>query len=158
MNESSVRHGANGEERVRYYPTEHDSRNHEKNLAELISEIRDEVKEFVTTRVRMIRTELRESIGAVRIAVPLALIALGFIVIASLVFTAACITLVASAFVGTPYAWFYGFIIIGCLWVMFAGIAGFFAYNHFKEIFPRRTIQVIKADKVWLQREARSHS
>jgi uncharacterized membrane protein YqjE len=153
-----VRSGANGEERSRYYDIPHESRHHEKTLAEIIAEIRDELRDFVSTRVRIVRAEIQESIGAAKVGVPLAIVALGFFAIASLLLTAACVALVAAAFAGNPYAWFYAFIIIGCLWAIFGGVAGFFAYNQFKGIFPKRTIEVIKADKLWLETEARSHS
>lgn len=132
--------------------------NPERSLGSVVGEIKEEVKSFIDTRIRMIKAELQESMGAAKVAVPLAALALGLFAIAALLFTAAAVVLVASAFAGNPYAWFFAFVIVGFLWAGFGGIAGFFAAIQFKDRFPKRTIEVLKADKVWLQTEARSHS
>jgi hypothetical protein len=68
------------------------------------------------------------------------------------------VVIVASAFTGSAYAWFYSFIIVGVVWLAFAGAAAFFAYNEFraKAKFPKHTVEVLKADKVWIESEART--
>jgi hypothetical protein len=68
------------------------------------------------------------------------------------------VALVVSAFSGNPYAWFFGFVIVGVVWVIVGGITAFFAYNEFrsKARFPKRTVEVLKADKDWLGSEART--
>lgn len=131
--------------------------NHDRSLKNLLLEIKEEVQSFVDTRVRIIKAELQETLGAMKFALPMGALALGFFVIATFLFTAAAVVLVASAFAGSPYAWFFGFIIIGCLWAIFGGTAAYFAVIQFRDRFPKRTIEVLKADKVWLQTEARSH-
>jgi uncharacterized membrane protein YqjE len=150
MNESFVR-----EARSDY---QGGARSNGRNLASIVSEIRDEVKSFIHTRVRIIRADLHEAIAAIKLAVPLALISLVLFGIASLLFTAAAVVLVASAFAGNPYAWFFALIIIGVVWIVLGAIAAFFAVSQFKGKFPKRTLEVLKADKIWLQAEARSHS
>jgi hypothetical protein len=47
--------------------------------------------------------------------------------------------------------------IVGVIWIAFAGAAVFFAYNEFrsKAIFPKHTVEVLKADKDWIESEAR---
>jgi len=129
-----------------------------RGLASIMTEIKDELKDFVDTRVRMVKAELQESVGALKVGLPLALLALVLFGIASLLFTSAAVVLVASAFAGNPYAWFFAFVIIGVTWLIFGGIFAFFAVNQFKSKFPKRTVKVLKADKAWLQAEARSHS
>jgi len=139
-------------------PTPHPREgSHDRSLRNLLVEIKEEAKSFVDTRLRIIKAEIQEGLGALRFAVPMGALALGFFATAGLLFTAAAVTLVASAFAGNPYAWFFGFIIIGCLWAIFGGTAAFFAVTQFRNRFPKRTIGVLKADKVWLQTEARSH-
>ena len=135
----------------------HREGNHDRSLRNLLLEIKEEVQSFVDTRVRIIKAELQETLGAMKFALPMGALALGFFVIAALLFTAAAVVLVASAFAGNPYAWFFGFIIIGSLWAIFGGIAAYFAFTQFRNRFPKRTIEVLKADKVWLQTEVRSH-
>ena len=131
----------------------------DRSLGSIIAEIKDEFKEFVNTRVRVIKAELHETIGAARTALPLILSALVLGFIAVLMFSLAIVVLLASAFPGSPYAWFYGFVIMGGILIATAAAAAFFAVNAFKSgAFPKRTVEVLKEDKMWLQAEARSHS
>ena len=132
--------------------------NHARSLGVIVSELREELKQFLNTRFRMLKAELHDGLSAIRVAVPLALVTLMFVVTGFLLISAAVVTIVASAFAGTPYAWFYGLIIVGVLWFIIAGIAAFFAYNGFrsKPVFPKRTLEVLKADKTWLESETRT--
>jgi uncharacterized membrane protein YqjE len=131
--------------------------NHGRSLGELASELREELKQILNTRLQILKSELKEPLAGIRVAVPLGLMTLMFVVTAFLLFSAAVVTLVASAFSGNPYAWFFGLIIVAVLWMVFGGIAAFFAYNEFrsKSVFPKRTLEVLKADKVWIESEAR---
>lgn len=133
------------------------NRAHERSLAAIVAEVKDEVKEFVNTRVRMIKAELQEGLAAVKVALPLLIAALILGFIALLMFSLAIVVLLASAFPGSPYAWFYGFIIVGGVWIAFAGVSAYFAMNALRSgVFPKHTVATLKADKVWLQAEARS--
>ena len=133
-------------------------RNHERGLGDLINEVRDELKSFINTRIRMVKTEFQESVGAAKVGLPLGLLSVALFAIASLLFTAAVVVLVASVFAGHPYEWFFAFVIVGFLWAVLGAIAGYFAVNQFRGRFPKRTMEVFRADKVWLQTEARSRS
>jgi uncharacterized membrane protein YqjE len=132
--------------------------NHERSLASIVSEIREELKDFVNTRVQMIRAEFHETLGAAKVGLPLALVALALVGTGYLLLTLGVVVLVASAFTGNPYAWLLAFVIVGVLWTAMGGVAAFFAYNEFraKGRFPKRSVEVLKADRVWLQTEARS--
>ncbi|HKW17648.1 MAG TPA: phage holin family protein [Terriglobales bacterium] len=132
--------------------------NHTRNLGVIVAELRDELKQFLSTRFEMLKAELHETVSSVRVAVPLGALALILLTTAFLLFSAAVVTLVASAFAGNPYAWFLGLIIVAVLWVILAGIAAFFAYNAFrsKSVFPKHTLEVLKADGNWLESEART--
>jgi uncharacterized membrane protein YqjE len=137
---------------------EANSANNVRSLAELITEVREELKEFLNTRLQMIRSEIHESMSALRVALPLGVVALVLVGTGFLLFSAAIVTLVASAFTGNPYAWFLACIIVAVLWMILAATAAFFAYNELrsKGIFPKRTVEVLKADKDWIQTEARN--
>lgn len=132
----------------------------ERSLVAIIAEIKEELKEFIDTRVQMVKAELAETKSAVRVAVPLVLLASALSITAFLLFTMAAVVLVAFAFAGNALAWFYAAIIVGFVWLSLGGTCVFFAYNAFRShsIFPKHTIKVLKADKVMLQAEARSHS
>lgn len=138
----------------------HDVRveNGSRSLGAILSDVADELKEFLNTRVQMIRAELEETLSAVKVAVPLVLLALILAATGFFLLTGAIVVMVASAFSGSPYAWFYAFMIVGVIWIAFAGGAAFFAYNEFrsKAIFPKHTVEVLKADKDWIESEART--
>ena len=120
-----------------------------RSLGSIVTEIREELKDFLNTRVQMMKSEFHEALGAIRVALPLALVSLVLIGTGSLLLTAAVVTIVASAFAGSPYAWFFAFVIVGVLWIAIGAIAAFFAYNQIRSRarFPKRTVEVLKADK-----------
>ena len=132
----------------------------ERSLGSIIGEIKEELKEFVNTRVQMVKAELQETLSAARTALPLTLIALALFATGLLLLTMAAVVLVAFAFAGSALAWFYAAIIVAFVWMCLGAAAAWFAYNAFRSHsrFPRRTVQVLKADKAWLQTEARSVS
>jgi uncharacterized membrane protein YqjE len=138
----------------------HDVRpeNQARSLGAILSDIANELKEFVNTRIQMIKAELHETVVAVSVAIPLGLAALILAATGFLLLTGAVVALVAAAFVGSPYAWVFAFAIVGAVWIAFGGVAAFFAYNEFrsKSMFPKHTVEVLKADKVWLESEART--
>jgi uncharacterized membrane protein YqjE len=130
--------------------------NHVRGLAAIVAEIKDEIKDFVQTRVEMFKSEMRETLNAWKTAVPLAAIAVLFLATAYLMITLAVVGLVAVAFWDNPYRWFLAFLIVGLLWSIGGGILGWLALREFqsKGLFPRKTIEVLKADKIWIQSEA----
>ena len=127
-----------------------------RSLGEVIGEIKDEGKDFLNTRVSMFVAEMREKLhnsknGAMYGAIALLFGGVGFVVL-----TLALAALVAAAFWGSAYAWFFGFLIIGLVWVVAAAMLAFAAVRQFRDLAPKRTIQVLKEDKIWLQHEARN--
>jgi hypothetical protein len=47
---------------------------------------------------------------------------------------------------------------VGVVWALFGGVAAYFAKRELelKTLAPKRTIEVLKGDKVWLQREVKN--
>lgn len=135
------------------------SHNQERTLRNILREIGAGVTEFLDTRVQMAKSEFRETLGAVKTAIPLAVMAAALVVTGLLLLTVALVSLIAGAFAGSPYAWFYGFLIVGFCWVAFGAVTAFFVVNEFRGRgrFPKRTMEVLKADKAWLQHEARGN-
>jgi len=133
--------------------------NQERTLRNILREIGAGLTEFLDTRVQMAKSELRETLGAVKTAIPLAVMAAALFVTGLLLLTVALVSVIAAAFAGNPFAWFYGFLIVGLCWVAFGGVTAFFVVNEFRGRgrFPKRTIEVLKADKAWLQNEARGN-
>ena len=132
---------------------------HERTLRAVTEDVLHELKEFIDTRLRMARAEFEETIQSLKMGVPLLLGAFAFVATGFLMLTVAAVAIVTVAFAGSLYAWFFSFLIVGVLWIALGAIAAFFVYNEFRSQgrFPKRTLQVLKADKLWLQNEARSH-
>ena len=128
-----------------------------RTLADVLSEIKDELKEFLQTRVQMLISELGESLKNSKSAAILGGAALFVLATAWLLLNLALVGLVAVAFWGSAYAWFFGFLIVGLFWAIVGGMLGLAAQRPLRGLAPRKTIQVLKEDKIWLQQEARSH-
>ena len=127
-------------------------------LAGVVAEIKDETKEFVQTRVQMFKTELREKVASWKSGALLAAVGVLFLGTAYLLLTLALVGLVAVAFWGSPYAWFLAFLIVGVFWGMIGGVVAFLAVREFRSqgLAPKKTIEVLREDKIWLQSEAGS--
>jgi hypothetical protein len=123
-----------------------------------VSEIRDELKEFIQTRLQMVKSELHETISAAKVWAPLAAAAVIFLGTAYLLLTIAIVALVSVAFVTNPYRWFLSFLIVAVVWAITGVVFAYLAWIQLRAqgIFPKRTVEVLKADGIWLQNEVRS--
>ncbi len=129
--------------------------NGERNLASILAEIREELKSLITTRIEMLKSELRETLAAVKAGVPMLATALVFLGTGYILFTLALVGLVSVAFVGNPYRWFFSFLIVAFAWFVIGGLAGLLALRQFQAygFFPKKTVEVLKADRAWIQNE-----
>jgi hypothetical protein len=129
-----------------------------RTLAGVISEFKDEIKDFVQTRIYMLQSELRDKLTAWKSALPLIAVALVLVLTAWLVLTAALIAIVAVPFLPSPYAYFFAFLIVGMVYLIGGGVCASFAMRQLKEqgIMPQRTVKILKDDKIWLQTEAKT--
>lgn len=132
---------------------------HTRNLGVIVAEIREDLKQFLNTRLQLLKSEIHEIFSAIQVALPLGAVALVLLGTGFLLITAAIVTIVASAFSGNPYAWFYAFIIVGFVWIAIGAISALFAFNEFRSraMFPKRTIATLKADKNWIETETRTN-
>jgi uncharacterized membrane protein YqjE len=132
--------------------------NGSRSLGAILADIVEELQEFLNTRIHMVKSELHETMTAVSVALPSVLLALILVGTGFLLLTGAVVVVIAAAFAGNAYAWVYAFLIVGVLWIAFGGVAAFFAYNEVrsKAKFPKHTVEVLKADKVWIESEART--
>ncbi len=131
-----------------------------RTLAEVVSDMKVEFKEFAQTRIALLQAELKEKTKTLKVAVALGGAALVLLVTAYLLLTLALVGLIATAFANSPYQWVLGFLIVGVLWLVVGGVCAYMAKRDIQArgIVPRRTIEVLKGDKVWLQSEARNQS
>ena len=130
----------------------------EKSLATLLAETRDEMKEFVITRVGILKAEIDEKIRTWKYVIPILLIALALLWAGFMTLTFALVSLLRGVFLPSPYAWLWGALIVGGAYLVLAIAIGWFAYSEILAagITPTRTLKVLKQDQVWLQNEART--
>jgi Putative Actinobacterial Holin-X, holin superfamily III len=130
----------------------------ERSVAGVLSEIKDELKEFLQTRMNMLKSEMKDKISTVKTAVPMIAAGLLFGLTAWFVLTAALISIVADAFYPNRFAYFFSFVIVGVAYALIGGISAAFAIRELRQsgLKPERTIRVLKEDQVWLQTEARN--
>lgn len=130
----------------------------EKSLATLLMETREELKEFVITRVGILKAEIEEKIRTWKYVIPILLIALALLWAGFMVMTFALIALLHGLFMPSPFAWLWGALIIGGAYLVLAIAIGWFAYSEMLTagIAPTRTLRVLKQDQVWIQNEART--
>lgn len=134
-----------------------DDFNNDRKLVDIIAEMKKEFQEFIQTRLELFRRELREKVKLLKFAVPLAGISLVLAVTAYLLLTAAVVSLVVVAFEGSLYRWFFGFLLVGVVWAVLAGVTAFLAKRQFDltQLMPKKTIEVLKGDKFWIQQETK---
>ena len=119
--------------------------------------MKQELKDFAETRIAMLKSEFREKIGHWKVAAPLAGIGVVLLGTAYLLITLGLVAL-AAVFIDSPYRWFFAFIGVGVLWALLGGVAIYIAKREFalNRVMPKKTLEVLKGDKMWLQKEARN--
>ena len=130
----------------------------EKSIATILAETKDELKQFVTTRVNILKAEMDEKISRIKSVIPLAVVAALFLVSGWMVFTFALIALLHSLFLPSVYAWLWAGLVVTAVYLLVGGIAGWLAYSEIKatSLTPTRTLKVLQQDQVWIQNEART--
>jgi uncharacterized membrane protein YqjE len=128
-----------------------------RSLVEILSEMKDEFRDFILTRLEILVQDLKEKGGNLLAAIPLVFAGVLFLSTAFLLFSFALAALIAVAFAGSPYRWFLGTLIVGVLWSLAGAIAVLMARRNLtkQSLMPERTLQVLKGDRVWLQNETR---
>jgi Putative Actinobacterial Holin-X, holin superfamily III len=115
------------------------------------------VKDFLSTRVAMLQSEMKDKIAAWKTAMPMIVIGLVLAATAFLLLTGAIVAAIYVAFAGNPWAAAIALAIVGVTYALFGGIAVLFAIRDIKErgVVPARTMRVLKDDQVWLRNEAK---
>ena len=131
---------------------------HERSLAAILGGMKQELKEFVETRIAMVKSEFRDKLVHWKLAATLAGAGVVLLVTAYLLITFGLVAL-AAVFIGdTPYRWFFALLGVGVLWTVLGGISLYIAKREFElnRLMPQKTMAVLRGDKLWLQNEARS--
>lgn len=136
--------------RPNYYPPE-------KPLAQLLSEFKDELKEFAATRIAILRAEMQEKFAAASAALPAIAVGAVLALFAAMFLSVALVAVIAMALGGGAGAWAGAFAIVGAVYLLFGGLAIGYGVNELKTrgLKPERTLRVLKQDQIWLQNETR---
>ena len=127
--------------------------NNGRTLAGVINDLKQDVKEFVDTRLQMLMAEMQQKMQMVKMVVPMLAVAALLLLAGFLLLSFALVAAIASLI-----GWGWSFLAVGLLYCAIAGITAFMAWREFTSegVTPTRTIKVLKQDQVWLQNEART--
>lgn len=130
----------------------------ERSIGHVLNEMKQELKEFATTRVQMLRSEMTEKVDTLKTAVPALALAALLALTAWMLLTFALVFFVSMAFAGEPYRFALAFLIVGVVYVAIGALTGAYGYRALKAqgVKPQRTLRVLKQDQDWVQREAKS--
>lgn len=136
--------------RANYYPPE-------KPLAQVLSEFKDELKGFASTRIAILQAEMREKSAAASAALPAIAVGAGLALLAVLFLCVALVAVIAMALGGGAGAWAAAFAIVGGIFLLTGALAIGFGIGKLKArgLKPERTLRVLKDDQIWLQNETR---
>ena len=122
-----------------------------------MTELKDELTEFVATRVAMLRAEFGGKLQSFKLAAPGILAGLVLLATGWLVLTAFLVAAIANAF-DNPWRYPIALLIVGMVYSVVGAVVLTFGWRKIKGqgLAPERTIRVLKQDQVWLQTEVKT--
>lgn len=131
---------------------------HVKTVADVVSDLKEELQEFVSTRVTMLRSELGAKLENIKMAMPMLGVGMVLILTAWLAFTGFLISILAQAFWPHPWAYVLSFLIVAFVYGLIGGVAATAAWKKMNAagVKPERTIRVLEQDRIWLHTEAKT--
>lgn len=129
-----------------------------KSVAAVLAEMTNQLKQFVDTRIAMLKTEIREKLQTLKLAAPLAVVGLVLLSTAYLLLTLSLVGLVFAFLPDNAFRWCLALLAVAILWTILGGVAAYFAKREFelKGLMPK-TLRVLKEDKKWIQWEVNKH-
>jgi uncharacterized membrane protein YqjE len=130
----------------------------EKPIGQLFAETREELKDFIVTRVQMLRTEMSEKAAAVKTAAPMVVIGAVLGVLSVLLLTVALVAIIAVAFMPAAWSWAAAFAIVGVVYALAGGLFAMYGIRTLqaRSIKPERTLRILKRDQEWFRAEAKT--
>ena len=129
-----------------------------KSIGQVVSELKNDARDFVSTRLQMLTQEMNDKIKVWKVAIPMLVIAGALAAMAFIVLTFAIVAFLAGIFQPSPYAWCYGALIVTVFYVIAAFGLFYLGKRELTQtgVAPTRTLRVLKQDQIWIQNEARS--
>jgi len=130
----------------------------EKSIAAVLAETKDELREFVETRIAMLRAEIQEKISTWKYAIPMLVGSLAILLAAWTALTIALMAFIHTLFLPSAYAWSWAGLIVGVAYLAIGGGLFRFAWSELRAagITPVHTMEVLKEDQLWIRKEARA--
>jgi hypothetical protein len=131
--------------------------NNDKSLTRVLQEIKDEVRDFATTRYEMLVAEIKEKLRVVKSSLPMLVVAALLGLGGFLAVTFGLVALAANL-IGTALAWVWGALAVAVLYFIVGGIFGYLGYCEItaEAMKPLRTLEVLKQDQQWIKDETRT--
>ena|SRR5207248_3134294 len=129
-----------------------------RSIGQVVSELKNDTRDFVSTRLQILTQEIGDKIKVWKVAIPMLIVAAVIGGIALLALTFALIAFLAGVFQPSPYAWCYGALIVTAIYIVVAFGLFYLGKRELTQtgIAPSRTLRVLKQDQIWIQNEARS--
>jgi len=129
-----------------------------RSLASVIAEAKDELKSFIATRISMLMSELRDKTSALKSALPILIVGAVFLLTAWFLWVGALVAAIYVAFMGNAFAAAISLAIVGLFCVLVGAIAVLFGARGLSDtgLMPKRTIRVLKEDRLWISNEVRT--
>jgi Putative Actinobacterial Holin-X, holin superfamily III len=130
----------------------------ERPLGEVLNDLKVELKDFISTRIQMLKSEMNEKAGILRASAPAIVIGAVIALTAWILFSLALVFLISMAFQDKPYQYAISFGIVAIVYGIIGGAAIGFGYSNIKSrsMTPERTLRVLKQDQIWMQTEAKT--
>ncbi len=131
-----------------------------RSVATVLADMKEELKDFVATRFALLKAEMREKLKMLKVAIPMAAIALVLLGTAYLLFTMTLVSLIVALLPENSFRWCLAFLSVAVVWSILGGIAAYLAKRELvsRGLMPEKTISVLKGDKIWIQSEVKSQS
>lgn len=129
----------------------------EKPIASSFAELKEDVKNFLQTRIELLRAELKEKIAAWKAPAAMLALAALFLLTAWFGLIFCIVAALHSAIAHTNFSWLWGGLIVTLLLLLSAVALGGAAYAGLRaaSLKPTRTLRVLKQDQEWVRNQTR---
>lgn len=130
----------------------------ERPLGEVLNDLKSELKDFISTRIQMLKSEMDEKVGVLKTSAPAIAIGVVLALTAWVLFSLALAFLISMAFQDKPYQYALSFAIVAVIYGISGAVAFSYGYSNIKSrsMAPERTLRVLKQDQIWIKTEART--
>ncbi len=121
-----------------------------RTVAEVLHECKEDLKDFASTRLVMLRGEMRDKLSTLKLALPALLVGSLMLLAAFFLFTWGLVSLIALAMIGKPYAYTVAFFVVFALYALAGGATAAYGIRSLTSqgLTPERTLRVLREDQI----------